>query len=91
MPRCRHLPMRTCVLCGDKNPKQEMLRIVRTDNNSVAIDEHGRMNGRGCYVCLDAAGFDPGKINDKIRRALKLRMEVHADFIEQLIARFNSG
>ena len=91
MLRVRHLPMRTCVLCGDKNPKQEMLRIVRTDNNSVAIDEQGRMNGRGCYVCLDVTKFDAGKINDKIRRALKLRMEVPADFIEQLLARFNSG
>ena len=91
MPHVRHVPIRTCVLCGDKNPKEDMLRIVRTTDGSVALDERGRLAGRGCYVCLDATKFDAQRIKGKIKRVLKLGSEVPADFVEQLAGRVNSG
>ena len=68
-----------------------MLRIVRTEDGSVMVDQRGRMNGRGCYICLDAAKFDERRISDKIRRALKLGKELPAGFIEELSVRMGSG
>ena len=56
----------------------------------MRIDELGRMHGRGFYVCLDAHVSDEMKINDKIRKALKLEKVVPADFVEYLQARANS-
>ncbi len=90
MAHVKHVPMRNCVLCGDKKPKQDMLRIVRTLDGSVMLDERGLMAGRGCYVCLDATKFDERKIKDKIRRALKLGNQVPADLLERLAQRVNS-
>ncbi len=91
MSHDRHVPMRTCILCGDKNPKQDMLRIVRIDNDTITIDEQSSRKGRGSYVCLDAAAFDARKIDDKIKRALKLQEEIPKDFVEALIARIKSS
>ena len=48
------------------------------------------MHGRGFYVCLDPHVSDEMKINDKIRKALKLEKVVPADFVEYLQARANS-
>ena len=90
MPKIRHVPMRTCVLCGDKRPKRQLLRIVREDDDSERFDERSRISGRGCYVCMDAAKFDQRRINDKIKRALKLRTDLSADFVEKLSARILS-
>ena len=91
MQRARHVPIRICVLCGDKRPKREMVRIVRKNDDELLIDERGSADGRGCYVCLDAAKFDVNKINDKIKRALKLRKGVPSDFIQALAARIVAG
>ncbi len=90
MPNNRHVPMRTCVLCGDKRPKHQLIRIVRTNDDSVCIDERSKTSGRGCYVCMDATKLEPRRINDKIKRALKLQTDLSAEFVENLSVRIMS-
>ena len=51
MPRKRHIPERTCVACGDKKPKAELLRITRSPEGTVSVDLVGKAPGRGAYVC----------------------------------------
>ena len=45
--------MRTCVVTREKLPKQELVRVVRTPENEVIIDESGKANGRGAYLKKD--------------------------------------
>ena len=45
--KTRKIPMRSCVVTREKFPKQELIRIVRTPDNTVIIDESGKCNGRG--------------------------------------------
>jgi predicted RNA-binding protein YlxR (DUF448 family) len=49
----RHTPLRSCVICGNKTSKPELLRIVATPDGSVEVDGIGKMPGRGAYVCRD--------------------------------------
>ncbi|MBS7021167.1 MAG: YlxR family protein [Firmicutes bacterium] len=49
----KKIPMRTCVVSKEKYPKKELIRIVRTPENTVSIDTTGRMNGHGAYLKLD--------------------------------------
>ena len=49
----RKIPMRSCVITREKLPKQELLRIVRTTDSSVVIDDTGKINGRGAYIKKD--------------------------------------
>ena len=49
----RQVPMRKCVVTNEMNPKEEMVRIVKTKDNKIFIDDTGKKNGRGAYVSLN--------------------------------------
>jgi len=54
-PRVRHVPQRTCVACRTERSKRELVRIVRTADGSIKVDQTGKMSGRGAYLCVDPA------------------------------------
>jgi hypothetical protein len=43
------------VSCRTAREKRALLRVVRTPAGAVILDPTGRANGRGAYVCRDAA------------------------------------
>lgn len=45
------VPLRTCAVCRKKQPKSELIRIVKYADGRVATDTSGKAQGRGCYVC----------------------------------------
>ncbi len=49
----RRVPSRSCVACRTVRPKRELLRVVRTPDGRIEIDESGRLAGRGAYLCRD--------------------------------------
>ena len=46
-----HIPQRTCLACGRKAAKAELLRLSRNQAGEIAIDPQQRLPGRGAYVC----------------------------------------
>jgi hypothetical protein len=50
-----HIPERTCLACGRKAPKPELLRITRDKQGIIALDPQQRLPGRGAYVCRTLA------------------------------------
>jgi predicted RNA-binding protein YlxR (DUF448 family) len=46
-----------CVGCRKKKKKEEMLRLVKSIEGVVSVDEKKRMKGRGFYLCPDTACF----------------------------------
>ncbi len=65
-------PMRTCIGCNKKKDKKQLLRIVITEEG-IVLDERGRMNGRGAYMCDDPACMEKAvrghRFNRTFRRA----------------------
>lgn len=55
MTRRRRVPHRRCINCRQVRPKRELVRIVRTPEGEVQIDETGKRSGRGAYVCRSRA------------------------------------
>ena len=51
--RVKKIPLRTCVVTKESLPKGELLRIVRTPEGVVQVDETGKTNGRGAYIKKD--------------------------------------
>jgi len=47
----KKVPERTCIGCGNTRPKNELIRIVRDNENNVFVDLTGKKNGRGAYIC----------------------------------------
>lgn len=50
----KKVPMRTCIACKQCKPKKELIRIVKS-GEEISLDRTGRKNGRGAYICDDAA------------------------------------
>lgn len=49
-----HVPIRECISCGRKRPKHEFLRVVK-GKEGICFDATAKAEGRGAYVCPDAA------------------------------------
>ena len=49
----KKIPMRTCVVTKEKYPKKELIRVVRTPEGKVEVDETGKLNGHGAYIKKD--------------------------------------
>ena len=48
--KVKKIPQRMCVVTHEKYPKKELIRVVRTPENNMIIDEKGKQNGRGAYL-----------------------------------------
>ncbi|MDE6882358.1 MAG: YlxR family protein, partial [Lachnospiraceae bacterium] len=49
----KKVPMRQCVGCGEMKSKKEMMRVLKTEQDSIVLDMTGRKNGRGAYLCMN--------------------------------------
>lgn len=72
--KMRKIPMRTCVVTREKLPKQELIRVVRTPEGSIIIDETGKANGRGAYLKKDLATFEKAKKSKILNRQLEVEI-----------------
>ncbi len=66
----RHFPTRTCVACRTERQKREFIRIVRAPDGTVRIDNTGRANGRGAYLCADGTCWTAALKKKAVERAL---------------------
>ena len=46
----KHIPTRMCMVCRERHPKQNLLRIVKNGNNFF-YDKTQKAEGRGAYLC----------------------------------------
>ena len=58
-------------MTGEKLPKRELLRIVRTTDGTVVCDLSGKINGRGAYIKKDVDVLE----NAKKTKILEKRLE----------------
>ena len=47
----KKIPLRRCVGCREMIEKRAMVRIVINADGDLFIDETGKANGRGAYLC----------------------------------------
>jgi uncharacterized protein len=72
-PARKHIPIRTCVVCREKNSKRALVRVVRTDQGLV-VDPTGKRSGRGAYLCDDAACWERAVKSDVLAKALRVTL-----------------
>ena len=67
----KKIPYRKCVVTGERCPKKELVRIVRTPEGEVKLDHSGKLNGRGAYVKLDSAAAAKARKSGILARVLE--------------------
>ena len=78
----KKIPMRTCLITGEKLEKKDLIRVVRTPESNVIVDTTGKANGRGAYLKREISVIDKAqksKILDK-----KLEVNVPDSIYEEL-------
>jgi len=70
-PKKKHKPQRTCIACREVKNKQDLIRIVRTPEQEIVVDETGKAQGRGAYLCGQGACWQKALNRGIISRALK--------------------
>ena len=76
--RRKHIPHRTCIACRTGRAKRELVRIVRTPEGAVVIDETGKRNGRGAYLCTQMSCWERALERRHLERALKVELTTEA-------------
>jgi predicted RNA-binding protein YlxR (DUF448 family) len=72
--RRKHVPQRSCVACRTVRPKRDLVRIVRTAEGTVAVDETSKRSGRGAYLCRQRVCWDTALAQRQLERALKVTL-----------------
>lgn len=68
----KKIPMRQCVGCGEMNSKKEMMRVLKTPENTIVLDKTGRKNGRGAYLCMEKECLLKARKNKGLERSFKM-------------------
>ena len=69
--KTRKIPLRSCVVTGEKLDKRELLRIVRSKDGEVKVDLTGKMNGRGAYIKRDVKVLEEAIKKKSLERKLE--------------------
>ena len=82
----KNIPQRSCVACRTQKNKNELLRIVTNKKNETLIDEKGKEQGRGEYICYDI------KCLEKVIKYKKLQIsDEMKEQIKNIISNKNGG
>ncbi len=80
--------MRLCLGCGQQRQKRELMRVVRTPDGGVQVDQTGKLSGRGAYICPDPECLRLAVKNQRLSRALEI--ELPSEIVAALSARLQA-
>ena len=78
----KKIPMRKCLATGVSFPKKELLRIVRTPEGEVKVDETGKLNGKGADISKSIEALNILRNKKLLNRALEV--EVNEDVYKEI-------
>jgi predicted RNA-binding protein YlxR (DUF448 family) len=70
----KHVPLRRCVVCGSRVPQRELVRIVRTAEGTVLVDETAKHSGRGAYLCRQPECWIKALKSNRLAQALRTEL-----------------
>ncbi|HQO93660.1 MAG TPA: YlxR family protein [Bacilli bacterium] len=80
--KVRKEPIRKCLATGMRFSKKDLVRIVRTPEGEIKIDQTGKLNGRGAYLSKSLEAIKLAKTKNIIGKALET--EIPDNIYEQL-------
>lgn len=84
-------PLRTCIGCGEKKPKNELISIIKSpkSENNISFEVYEntvKKDGRSAYICKNSECFKNALKHKKLEKSFKCRIdkEIYAS-IENII------
>ena len=66
----KKVPTRRCTGCGEHFPKNVLVRVLRTPEGEIILDDTGKKSGRGAYICRDVECLKKARRSGRIGRSL---------------------
>ena len=66
------MPLRRCAGCNEQKSKKEFVRVIRTPEGEILLDESGKANGRGVYLCPKKSCLQKARKAKRLERNLKV-------------------
>lgn len=84
----KKIPLRKCTGCGEMKTKKEMIRVLKTPEDTIVLDTTGKKNGRGAYLCNSAECFKAARKSKGLERSLQCMIpgEVYEELEKELIS-----
>lgn len=84
--KVKKIPMRTCVVTHEKCEKKDLLRVVRTNDGKVFVDDTLKSNGRGAYLKKDKEVIEKARKSKVLERHLEVKIDdsVYDELISKL-------
>lgn len=76
MSKQRKVPLRKCLVTKELKEKEELVRLVKTKEGEVLIDQSGKKNGRGAYLTLDREIILQAKEKNVLAQAFKMQIDL---------------
>ncbi len=85
MTNNKKIPMRLCIGCGEMKSKREMMRILKTPEDTFTLDVTGKKNGRGAYLCKNGECLKKAIKSKGLERSFKMSIpkEVYTKLEEE--------
>lgn len=71
MGNVKKIPLRKCIGCNEMKNKKEMMRVLKTSENTFELDVTGKKNGRGAYICCSRECLEKAMKNKGLERSFK--------------------
>lgn len=68
-------PERTCIACNEQKEKNNLLRIVKSKDGIIEVDESGKKSGRGAYICKSEECLDKAIKSKRLERIFEKEIE----------------
>ena len=82
----KKIPMRTCVVTREKLEKKDLLRVVRTPEGNVIVDDTLKSNGRSAYLKKDISVIEKAKTSKILDKHLEVPvpLNIYEDLKERV-------
>ena len=90
MNKPKKIPLRRCLATGEQFPKKDLIRVVRTPEGNVIVDEKGKANGRGAYISRNLEAVEIARKKKVFERELEVSIpdEIY-DELKRIIGESN--
>ena len=71
----KKIPLRKCLGCLESKPKKELCRIVKTKEGKIILDNTGKTEGRGAYICFNKECLESAIKNKRLQKEFEMKIE----------------
>ncbi len=70
---------RKCVGCGELKPREELIRVMKTDKKELIVNPNSKTFGRSAYLCYNQSCIEAALKKSRLNKVLKTGVVVDKD------------